>query len=51
MRAVIYAALEWRHGYLRMTFRARRESGASAVFSGGAAAKNPDGPEPTIATW
>jgi hypothetical protein len=24
---------------------------ASAAFSSDAAAKNPDGPEPTIATW
>jgi hypothetical protein len=40
----------WRHDYPRILF-ALAEFDASAVFTGDAAAKNPDGPEQTVATW
>ena len=51
MPTLIYAAWEWRQGHSRMTFRAGMNLDAWAVFSGDAAAKNPDEPEPTIVTW
>jgi hypothetical protein len=41
MPTLIYAAREWRHDCLRMTFRAS-DLDASAVVGGDAAAKDPD---------
>jgi len=49
MPTLIYATCEWGHGNPRILF-ALAEFDASAVFSGDAAAKNPDRPEPTIVT-